>query len=272
MNPNSRSPYRPNQAFTLIELLVVISIIAILAGLLLPALAAGRNKARINQAKSEMAQIVQAINSYYTTYSHYPVSSNTMYSASQAAGGPEDFTFGTKNLPPPYAGPVIANPVSVGYDMNNSEVIGIVMDLTAFVNGTPTANVDHVRNPQQIKFLTAKSGEVNRPGVGPDGIYRDPWANPYIISIDLNYDDKCWDAFYRTMNVSQKSGAEGLVGLNNSTDLKGNGDHFAFNGGVMVWSLGPDGKADATLPAQDVVRNGVAVKSGVNADNVLSWR
>jgi hypothetical protein len=194
-----------------------------------------------------------------------------MYFASQAVP-PEDFTFGTKYLLPPYAGPVIGNPASVNYDMTNSEVIGILMDLTAYRNGVPTANVEHLRNPQQIKFLTARTGELNRPGLGPDGIYRDPWANPYIISIDLNYDEKCWDAFYRRMVVTQKSGAEGFVGLNNSTDGSGAGDHFAFNGGVMVWSLGPDGKADATLPAQDVVRSGLPVKAGVNADNVLSWR
>jgi hypothetical protein len=39
-------------------------------------------------------------------------------------------------------------------------------------------------------------------------------------------------------------------------------DSFRFNGGVMVWSLGPDKKADFNVKAN----------VGVNRDNVLTWR
>jgi hypothetical protein len=35
-----------------------------------------------------------------------------------------------------------------------------------------------------------------RPGVGTDLVYRDPWGNPYIITLDLNYDEKARDACY----------------------------------------------------------------------------
>ena len=57
------------------------------------------------------------------------------------------------------------------------------------------------------------------PGVGSDGVYRDPWGNPYIITLDLNFDEKARDAFYRAVSVSQdpassanpKSGLNGLV-------------------------------------------------------------
>ena len=61
----------PGRGFTLIELLVVISIIALLIGILLPALGAARRVARSLQCSSNMRQLGTAMHIYATDYDSY---------------------------------------------------------------------------------------------------------------------------------------------------------------------------------------------------------
>jgi prepilin-type N-terminal cleavage/methylation domain-containing protein len=265
-----RSSRRPRTGFTLVELLVVIAIIAILAAMVLSALAGASKVAKKTKARLEAQAIALAIEAYDTAYGRFPVSTlaQTKATANAKFNFNPDFTYGANVFNPDgsaYSGPGGNGLFSLGYKSTNDEVIAILMDFTnyPYSSTASTINTNHVKNPQQTKFLTAKmSGDTSSPGVGTDLVYRDPWGNPYVISMDLNYDEQCEDSFYSLSQVSQQNGTTGYFGLMNPSAIA---NHFQFHGRVMVWSAGPPIRGKPTVEL-------APANSAVNKNHVLSWQ
>lgn len=244
---------KPNPAFTLIELLVVIAIIAILTSLSLVVIAKVKGDGQKKEAQREIRALLNAIVEYHSDTGTFPVSSAVMTIATSTHG---DFTYGGTSLDAVFG-------TSGNWSMNNSEVMAILMDREKYGNGTPTVNFGHVKNTRKKLYLSDVDmvASADMPGLGPDLVFRDPWGNPYVISFDLNYDEKCADALYTKSAVSRDMGNSGYNGLVNALDATGASDAFEYSGGVMIWSLGPDKKASAQ-----------AANTAPNRDNILSWK
>ncbi len=227
--------------FTLVEMLVVIAIIGILAALLLPALASAKQSARRKVAKVEITMLAGAIKQYEADYHRMPGSKEMEQCAANNPGCP-DFTYGTTNPDGSVLDPSLRAITSYGspdYQASNAELMAILARFTP----TPALEaLSTARNPRSTQYFGPKiAAGVGAPGLGPDGVLRDPWGSPYIISMDINDDGKTLDGFYGLL----RKGGSGLAPELNVT--------------VMIWSLGPDKSIDPDTTG------------GVNRDNVLSW-
>jgi hypothetical protein len=109
------------------------------------------------------------------------------------------------------------------YQNYNSEVISILRDDPIYPEAYKGSL--HIYNPQQTPFFTAKiAADTNSPGIDTNSVFRDPWGTPYIITLDLNYDNKVNDQTLSTINSNSTPKPTGPL---------------LIPGEAVVWSFGP---------------------------------
>jgi len=294
--PAGQNPFNASfyGAFTLIELLVVIAIIAILAAMLLPVLSVAMTHAKKTQAKLAVSQIANAVEEYQSQYSRMPVPSVVEQSGSNDVTYGGTYTSaaaaGLNQFPPPSNTPGWGWGTGYGgynswrgglYVTSNSDVMAILLDLTNFPNSSQwTVNTNYQKNPNRTVFLSGSyTADASSPGIGTDLNYRDPWGNPYIITMDLNEDNKAVDPFYSQDSVSSSTGTSGGPGLFGLTYAPFPVDYYQFHGNVMVWSMGPNGPYNHS-PSSFSYQSGPSTpppgikawaQDPSNRNHILSW-
>lgn len=141
-----------SRGFTLVELLVVISIIAMLAAILLPAINAAMRHADKAKARMEIKNIESAWKAYFAEYARWP----------------KGLVSGMDTLP--------NNQIE---DSNT----GIPMDANV-VRLLRGENINNM-NPKKITFL-----EITDAPLMYNGQFVDPWENPYKYMLDYNYNNQ----------------------------------------------------------------------------------
>ncbi len=154
---------KPHSGFTLVELLVVMVIIAILMGLLFPAINVARQSAYKAQAANDLQQIVGAVKGYYADYGKYPLTDAQVKSGLQAVYGDPNGAY------------------------TSSQLFNVLCYPSGFADNQ---NASGPQNPRKVVYLSlnnVKNATAPKSGLDTKGNYYDPWGSTYVVFIDALY-------------------------------------------------------------------------------------
>ena len=239
-SPTGRSSAQT--AFTLIELLVVITIIAVLAGLLLPVTQKVLENAKKTSAKTTETQILSAVNAFQTEYGQYPVPSALVVSP------PTDITFGID----------AAHHNQPLFDiLRNLETTNVLN--TRHIVYFESKNVKNALNPRDGFIPPGTTSAPGNPNAKSSpttnaGDLVDPWGNMYGVRLDSGYTNAVINPYSQaTLGASDSDVPPAIPDPTDTTLIRT---------GVIAWSWGNDG-----------IMNTVAKPySPTPGDDVVSWQ